>query len=1128
MIIFLFCTIFYASGQAFYNTVNWKFSNPKQMGITFLDVDYFDDNNVIAVGGSGGIAKSTDGGRNWRYGPLTFIDPTGLVAMSTLNDVHYITGNIAYVVGDRGCMAKSVDGGQNWNFVNTPLFANQKNINTCWFINKDTGYIGGDVNNNIDSLPRIYVTRNGGATWDSLLPPAVNGVSRAGYVNNPNIPSVLRPVDAKLKSIFRIEFINDSVGYVTGSNSYAVTLFPIVSPRATSATVCTPGTTTLTSGAMAAGLLWKFTSGVLTDYSFSKERLGYTGINTAPASINCTTTYGQISPITQTYRAMNILNDSTVVLMSFNNNCAVRVSTGKNDSTANVNNAGNFEKGKYTILNFPFPPTAGPNAGPPIPNPQVLLASNPYHMKRANNGKLYTTGNFGRIWTSTNNGTNWEEERAYPAGQNYSQAGSWALDIAPNGKFLFMGSNGAVADSTPGGSLFSNYNLVAPGGGYTKFQFADCNTGIGVGGGAITRTLDGGRTWLDNNRPDFSNGISITGLSYATVSKAYISVNNGILYRSDNANASQAAFVIDPVLTNTLFQMNDVVAIGNDTVYALAYSAFSVAAASRKSTIFRSYNNGVTWQPFDIAVTTTTPAFTAPTLSQLTFPSRNVGYAAGSRNGIYKTNDGGATWTSINPFPAINQFPTGFPNTAITYTDIQALDDNTVFVVGNMFTNTGIKRVYKTTDGGANWVDITANIPALLPVGNITSVMFHDENNGYVTIGNTLFITNNGGTSWRLDVSPTALLIQTLAFAPSKVPAGISMSNRRLFVGGFSGPQGGSNNILEYGNPTNTVVNYTETTTQASCTTPNGGSITITASGGVAPYMYSINGGTPQTSNVFSGLTAGNYVIRAMSRACDTALKTIVITFNNNLVVNKSNDTTVCAGAPVPLLSSGNAASYSWSPATGLSATNIPNPTATVSTPISYTVTGTLNGCTLSRTINIGIRPNPNVSAGPDFTIVDGDDVQLLGSGQSNVVNIAWTPNATLTSANTFTPIAKPTTTTTYTITVRDNNSCTSTDATVVTVIPYCVKVMEGFTPNGDGINDRWLVTTNAACTKQVIANVYNRYGSLVYNNENYNNTWDGTYKGNAIPDGTYYYKITYRLINGKTVLQQGNVTIIR
>jgi CHU_C Type IX secretion signal domain len=50
----------------------------------------------------------------------------------------------------------------------------------------------------------------------------------------------------------------------------------------------------------------------------------------------------------------------------------------------------------------------------------------------------------------------------------------------------------------------------------------------------------------------------------------------------------------------------------------------------------------------------------------------------------------------------------------------------------------------------------------------------------------------------------------------------------------------------------------------------------------------------------------------------------------------------------------------------------------------------------------------------------------------------------------------------------------------------------------------------------------------VVYRNDNYVNDWDGTYKGKPIPDGTYYYAITYRLINGKSILLKGDVTILR
>jgi gliding motility-associated-like protein len=1025
-------------GQVGFNTKDWKFSNPQQFGITILDVDYFDNNNAIAVGGDGGIAKTTDGGSNWTYGTFTFINPTnGFIAKGNFTDVHFITATTAYAVGFNGLMIKTTDAGLSWSQVITPLVANNKTINACWFLDANKGYIGGQPNlpaagspNPADSLPKLYVTLNGGATWDSISSPLVNGVTRVGYINNPLIPSVLYPVDAKMKEIQRIEFLNDSTGYICGTNSYGVTLFPNVSLRATSATVCTPLTTFLTSGGMAAALLWKFKSGLLTDYSLSKERIGYTGINLAPASITCTSGFASISPTSQTYRAMNIINDTTVVLMSFNNNTVVKVQTGRNDSTANVNAPGLFDKGKFEVLNFPNPPTAGPNAGPSIPNPQVLLASNPYQMRRTSNGTLVANGNFGRMWLSVDTGRNWKESRSLPPGKNYSGNGVWALDIAPNGKFLSMGSLGVVADSMPGGPGWnSNYVTVPSSAFYSKIEFADCNNGIAAGGSNITVTRDGGKSWIDRGRPDFANSFyNINGMISPTVAKSYYAVTNGTIYYSGDT-----AITLDPIFADPLMQMNDVAKVGNDSIWAIGYSSFSVPSASRTSKVYRSINNGATWSTYS--------GFSAGSIAQnltdIEFPTRLIGYASGNRDTIYKTIDGGVTWNKLPlPFPGVTP--------QIQYRDMYALDANTVFLVGIGFPR---KVVIKTTDGGATWTDITGNI-LTTGVGNLTGIMMHDVNNGYVATPGLMLKTTNGGTTWTVEAPPTNCLFETAGFAPRTVPASVPFANRRLFItgGNISGAV-----IMEYGNPANTAVNSTETIS-GSCSNGATGSIVINASGGIAPYTYSLNGGAFQPSNTFNNLTSGNKIITINDAFCGVLTKTVVV----------------------------------------------------------------------------NIKASPFVNAGPDKIIVDGDVVTLDGSGTGTPASIAWTPNASLTGANTFTPDAKPRTTTNYLLTVIDNNGCTSVDNTIITVIPYCVKVMDAFTPNGDGMNDRWLVTSGGACTKQVIVKVFNRYGDVVYSEENYQNNWDGTYKGKPVADGTYYYVITYRLINGNSVPLRGDVTILR
>ncbi len=1022
-----------AKSQGTFNTTDWRFSNPKQFGFTVLDVDYFDNNNAIAVGSDGGIAKTTDGGSNWTYGVYTFVNPAnGFVTKGIFSDVHFITPAIAYAVASSGLMIKTTDAGLSWNQVNTPLTANSRNINACWFLDANQGYIGGQWNT-VDSLPKLYFTLNGGSTWDSIAAPPFNGVTRCGYINNVNIPSVLLPVDAKAKEIYRIEFLPNGVGYICGQGS---PLFPRVSVNAVAAT-CLPSTGNLTTGAHTAALLWKLEQGVLTDYSISKERIGYTGINTS--TVTCTTGFGNLSPAAQTYRAMNIINDSTVVMMSFNNNTVVRVHTGPNDRTANVNNGGAFEKGKYVVLNFPFPPTGGPNAGPPIPNPQVLLASNPYQLRKTSNGTLVSNGNFGRMFKSVDTGRNWVESRSLPPGQNYSQNGVWALDIAPNGKFLSMGSLGVVADSIPGGPGWnSNYLTVPLSAAFTKIEFADCNNGVATGSANINVTVDGGKTWWDRTRLDFANSFySINGFSYrnSNPARAYFGVSDGTIYYSSNLNVAPPAIpTLDPVYADGLMQMNDVATAGNDSVWAVGFSSFSVPAASRTSKIYRSTNAGVNWTVYSGFPVGTL----APNITEIEFPTRLIGYAAGSRDTIWKTTDGGVTWNKL-PLPTPGVTP------QITYRDMFALDANTVFLVGNGFPR---RFVYRTTDGGATWQDISANLIAQ-GAGNFNGVLFHDANNGYVMTPGLMFKTTNGGFTWSMEAPPTNCLFETAAFAPKTVPAAVPFANRKLFVSGAN-IQGAP--IMEYGKQANINVNSTETIT-SSCDNAAQGTITITATGGIAPYTYSVNGGAFQSSNIFTGQTIGPKTITVKDAYCGI----------------------------------------------------------------------------ITKTVTVPSRVSPTVDAGLDKIIVEGDDVMLQGSSVGNPATIVWTPSSSIVSGgNIFAPIVKPPVTTNYTLTVTDVNGCISNDVAAVTVIPYCIKVMNAFTPNGDGMNDRWLVTTGASCTKRIAVAIYNRYGNVVYKNDNYNNDWNGTYNGKPVADGTYYYSVTYTTITDRSIFMKGDVTILR
>jgi gliding motility-associated-like protein len=1041
LLVFLFfLTTSTAIGQGFYNTTNWRFSNPKQFGFTLIDLDFADNNKGIAVGANGGIAYTTDGGAKWSYGAFTYISPAGIITSTTFQDVQFINATTAHAVGTNGCMAKTTDGGATWTFVRTPLYNNAKSINTVWFLDANKGYIAGQHNNTPDLTPKLYVTNNGGATWDSMAAP-IGGKTRVGYANNANLAPLVWDITAKEKEIWRIMFVNPNLGYICGSG---LGTFESIPAAATTGT-CLPTGGTTTTGSHHASLLWKFSNGTLTDYSISKERLGFNGVyTTLPAA--CSYRIASNSVHTQQYKAMHIVDDTTVLLVSSNNNIAIKVSTGPNSFTPNIGVTGVTEIGTYKLLNAPNPPINNSNVlGAPIPaSGAVFSFLNPANIVKATNGKLFmpvlsaTFGPVNQMMTSIDTGKTWVSERFLPAGRNYSDFGGQAVDLLPSGKLVFGGTNGVVSEILPGGAPTSNYVQYGVG-SWSKMDWADCNNGMAAGSGFITTTKDGGKTWNEMVRQDLINiNAQINSCAYVpnNPAKAYFATSVGIIFKSNDINAVSPAPspTLDPVLAINTEQIQDVATVGNDSVWACGQSGFSVAAASRSPKVFRSTNGGTSW--------TTVSTFPVGTLSQgfrhIEFPTRNVGYVCGTRDTVWKTTDGGVTWNKL-PLPTPGVTP------QITYTDMFTLDANTVFLVGNGFPR---KVVFKSTDGGNTWQEITGNILTIMPVSNLNSVLFHDVNNGYVGANGAILVTNNGGVSWRLDVQPSNTNNVSINFSPKVVPAGTTFVNRRLFtVGAFS------NHIMEYGDTTKLNVSSAEGITTSCTNTANGG-IIVNATGGLAPYTYSLDGGAFQTSNTFNNVGGGNHTIVVRDAAC------------------------------------------------GL----------------------------LTKAITVGTRPVPLVNAGPDKTIVEGDQLWLEGGSLStNPLSQLWSPAATLANPAAFLTTAKPTATTTYTLTVVDANGCTGTDNAVVTVLPYCMKVMDAFTPNGDGQNDRWIVTNNGGnCVEQVYANVYNRYGSLVYNNDNYQNNWDGTYSGKPVPDGTYYYVIKYRLVNGNLAILKGDVTILR
>jgi gliding motility-associated-like protein len=166
----------------------------------------------------------------------------------------------------------------------------------------------------------------------------------------------------------------------------------------------------------------------------------------------------------------------------------------------------------------------------------------------------------------------------------------------------------------------------------------------------------------------------------------------------------------------------------------------------------------------------------------------------------------------------------------------------------------------------------------------------------------------------------------------------------------------------------------------------------------------------------------------------------------------------------------------------------------------------------------------PGAFASPDTTINYGETYQLNATGG---VDYTWSPSTGLDSTDISNPLAQPTLTTTYTVTI-DNGSGCSTDRQVTITVLHNNKIYvpNSFSPNGDNRNDYLFVRGNNLFGVRML--VFDRWGEKVFESNNASVGWDGTFNGKELDPGVYTWIVTVTYENDETFTKSGTVTLIR
>jgi gliding motility-associated-like protein len=326
-----------------------------------------------------------------------------------------------------------------------------------------------------------------------------------------------------------------------------------------------------------------------------------------------------------------------------------------------------------------------------------------------------------------------------------------------------------------------------------------------------------------------------------------------------------------------------------------------------------------------------------------------------------------------------------------------------------------------------------------------------------------------------------------------------------------------------------TALVTTATVTPTTCNNSADGAISTITSGGTPTYTFQWSGGSNATTSSLAAILPGTYTLVATDSKSCTDTTNYIVTSGISLVVNAGRDTALCSNAPIVITGTvTGTATFNWQDITG---TPIPPAnTLTLSVnPVTTTqyVLMAVNGpCTDDDTITVTINPIAIANAGASQSIFTGQTATIGGNPSNpNGGTILWMPNIGLSDTATSNPIAAPAVTTTYTVFVTNASGCIASDTMMVIILPPIV-INNGFTPNGDGKNDTWMLD-ELFKFPNVEVEIYNRWGEQLFYSKGTYNPWNGTYKGSPVPVGTYYYIIR---LNDKNFPDHyaGPLTILR
>ena len=311
--------------------------------------------------------------------------------------------------------------------------------------------------------------------------------------------------------------------------------------------------------------------------------------------------------------------------------------------------------------------------------------------------------------------------------------------------------------------------------------------------------------------------------------------------------------------------------------------------------------------------------------------------------------------------------------------------------------------------------------------------------------------------------------------------------------------------------------------TDAKCSNTSEGAISLTVGGGRPPYSYLWTTGSTEPN--LEDLRVGSYGVLVTDMSGCTMQENFVISAPTTISVEADVTDITCYGKKdgrVEINVTGGVEPYAYGFYMGNTVSHNGSVYEHLRPGVYNISVSDANGCGKSISVAVGqperLGVNSMVSA-PSCKDLHDATVEIVTAG--GTAPFTYTLGTYTSDSSTFINLHPGL----YSAVVTDANGCSNEISEII--VPEskldCLRIPNVITPNGDGVNDEWIIE-NIELFPEAHIYVYNRWGQLLYHDRGNGERWDGSYRGHFVPSGVYMYIIKLESVEET---YEGTVTVL-